>query len=133
MSSYCNRLEAVARDPKAQAELHEWVNRNVVGQPIAASEVLAGDRIAPGFRWLAREFDAKRFGFGPKAHVRLVGPEAQDVLDDAVAESVESVLFTEQSRTGILVRLPSSSTFGLDHTQFKEVSEDIAVVCYTRD
>jgi len=58
-----------------------------------------------------------------------VGPTAQDELDDQITENVDSVLFTERSRTGILVRTLTSETFGVDANDLVYVDSDIAVLC----
>ena len=130
---YCDRLEALARDGAVQEELRAWVKDHVVGKTISEREVVVGELFVPGFRWSGMTFDAGRLGFGADAHVRLIGPQHRNVLDDTVTESLESVLFTESSRTGILVRLPSSKRFGVDEKHLVRVADDIAVLCYEVD
>lgn len=129
-TAYCDRLDAIARDEVIQDELRVWVADNLADKTVATDEVLAGDLVGPGFRWLGKSFDAERLRFGAKAHVRLVGPEAQDVLDGAITEKVRSVLFTERSRTGIIVRSPSSSSFGVAEEHLRRIAPDIAVLCW---
>jgi hypothetical protein len=132
-SSYCDGLESRARNVEVQTELRRWVNQNLVGKTIPSNQVISGDGFGPGIRWLDKEFDGNLLGFGKYAHVRLVGPRARDELNDTITENVGSILFTERSRTGILVRTPNSSEFkldpGFDSNRLIPVADDIAVLC----
>ncbi len=138
---YCVGLEASAREERTQVALREWVLRNLAGRRISPYEVLPdGDGVVPGSRWLGEQeprrkrpwpaatYDPAMLGFdAQRAHVRLIGFDFGD-------ESARAAMFTERSRTGVLVRLPSSESFGLDPSYpLTPVSDDIAVLCDTSD
>ena len=128
--TYCGRLEAVARDHDAQTYLRAWVAKNVPGAFIGPNDWMMGEGVVPGFRWLGKTFDAKVLGFGDRAHVRLIGPGPGNVLDDDLAPLVKAILFTERSRTGVLVRLPEASDFGLEGgAELRAVADDVAAYC----
>jgi hypothetical protein len=131
--SYCERLVKTARNRGVQDELQAWVHRHLAGHRIAYDQVQPGDGIVPGFHWLGMEFDGELLGFERPVHVHLVGPRSSDALNDTITESVRSVLFTEGSRTGILVRAPDSTVFGVPAKHLIPISEDIVVVCMEQD
>ena len=87
------------------------------------------DGVVPGLRWTRREIDNELFGFGTGGHVRLVGPSPIDERDNTIGKSVDSLMFTERSRTGILVRLPTKTDFGNPSGNLVRVADDIAVLC----
>jgi hypothetical protein len=64
---------------------------------------------------------------GPGAHVRLLGPEARNILDDAIAAHVKAIYFTERSRFGVLVQLPDRERF--ESFELTPVSRNVAVIC----
>jgi hypothetical protein len=125
---YCEELTATARDPAVQATARALA-RSFSPDEVSVRDVDAYDGVGPGLRWLGHDIDNDVFGFGSGGHIRLVGPTPIDERDDTVGESVDSLMFTERSRTGILVRLPAKATFGDISGNLVKVDEDIAVLC----
>ena len=86
--------------------------------------------MVPGYRWLGKPFDADALGFNERANVRLIGPRSVDLLDDDLAGRVQSILFTERSRYGILVRVPGAASFGLPGgVEIETIADDVAILC----
>lgn len=125
---YCERLIATARDPAVQSVARKLA-RSFSPEEVSVRDVDAYDGVGPGLRWLGHEIDNKLFGFGSGGHIRLVGPTPIDERDDTIGESVDSLMFTERSRTGILVRLPTKTRFGNPSGDLIMIDEDIAVLC----
>jgi hypothetical protein len=125
---YCEKLTATARDPAVQATARALA-RSFSPDEVSVRDVDAYDGVGPGLRWLGHAIDNELFGFGNGGHIRLVGPTPVDERDDTVGESVDSLMFTERSRTGILVRLPTKASFGDISGKLVKVDEDIAVLC----
>ena len=127
---YCKRLLARARAPEVQHVLQSWVSANWSGTRVSPESTLLGDGVVPGVRWLPAKFDGSLVGMGPKAHVRLLGVEAGDILDDAIAPHVQAIYFTERSRYGLLVELPDRETFQPpDWFEVTPVAGGVAVFC----
>jgi hypothetical protein len=96
---------------------------------VSVADVDGYDGVGPGLRWLGHDIDNELFGFGSGGHVRLVGPTPIDERDNTVGESVDSLMFTERSRTGILVRLPTKTSFGNPSGELVMIDDDLAVLC----
>ena len=125
---YCHKLVETARTPAVEAEARRWA-RSFRAADVSIGDVEEFDGVVPGMRWLGHKLDNKLFGFDGDGHVRLVGPSPIDIRDGAIGENVDSLMFTERSRTGILVKLPTKSDFGVPSKDLVKVTEDIAVLC----
>lgn len=125
---YCEKLIATARDPAVQSTAREWA-RSFKAGGVSSSDVDAYDGVVPGLRWRGHKIDNDLFRFGSGGHVRLVGPSPIDERDDTIGGSVDSLLFTERSRTGILVKLPTKTAFGYPSGDLVSIEGDIAVLC----
>lgn len=73
--------------------------------------------------------NANSSGSMPRGIVRLVGPSAIDEMNDTVGQSVSSLMFTERSRTGILIRLPTKPDFGYPPEGLTKINDDTVVLC----
>ncbi|MDM4773061.1 hypothetical protein [Solimonas sp. SE-A11] len=130
--AYCDGLAEKARNPQLQAVLRSWVAENVAGRSIDKSEVEDGGGMWPGLFRLKNPPRFEQLGMGQSFQVRLMGPRSSEGLNKG--NSVVSVFFGERSRQGVVVRLPASSTFGVEPVEkVVPVAADIGVICGERD
>lgn len=121
---YCRSLEARFSDAELQAYLLDWVENNIVGRSFSPEEALPAGGMVPGRHWLTTaEIEWSRFDYSETSQVRLVGQSLANV---------DSVFFGERSRKGVLVRMPTSPTFGVDEEYLSLLSERVAVYCMSR-
>lgn len=121
---YCGSLEARFTDAELQVYLLDWVEKNIVDKSFSPEEAMPAGGMVPGRHWLTTaEIEWSRLDYSQSSQVRLVGQSLTDV---------DSVFFGERSRRGVLVRMPASSTFGVNKEYLSLLSERVAVYCMPR-
>lgn len=125
---YCQGLISRAREAPVQAAMRRWA-QNFKAEEVSRDDVRSDDGVGPGLRWLGHDIDGELLGFDADGHVRLVGPSAIDEMNDTVGQSVSSLMFTDRSRAGVLVRLPTKLDFGYPPDGLTKIEDDIAVLC----
>jgi len=126
---YCNDIEAKFSDLDLQSYLIEWVDENIVGRKFLEDEIWTSGGIKPGYFWLPdSEVDWVKFNFWERSQVRFIGPSYDANLSEIETE-IKSIFFAERSRKGVLVRMPDSTTFGVNDSELRPISDRVAVYC----
>jgi hypothetical protein len=123
--NYCERLTSkLQREPQTRAVLLSWVQDNVERRVLNRQDVIFGGGMVPGAYRLDRQFDWKLLDFREDAQIRIIG-------DDYARPT--SIFFGERSRAGIIVRLRSSSNFGVPNDAVVDLGDRVGIYCATRD
>lgn len=131
---YCERLITLASSPDIAERLEMWAKEHVFEPGVSMDEVDLEPNRYPGFYALRAPFDWDLLGFDPKwAMIKILGPRGitMDIRDNRL-QIVKAVVFSEESRTGIIVKAPGLSDFGIKGRRekyLKPISENIAVMC----
>jgi hypothetical protein len=132
-AGYCEKLQTKVKNNELRNQLKDWVEKNISKNNIVFDDVIAGGGMWPGMFWYKNaEIDWEILNYRTRSQVRLIGKDIGLDKDDKVT-GIQSVFFGEQSRYGIIVKVPKSNEFGVNDSYLKHISPDIAVVCRVKD
>jgi hypothetical protein len=130
---YCDSLVEKLADRELESLLLKFTKEQVISSNLSRSNLIRGGGIRPGEFRVLLDFNWDVLGFYRDAQIRLVSDTKYPV--DAILSDIDSVLFSERTRFGLLVKTQGSADFGIKSTSIHAYSESghLAVVCDFRN
>lgn len=128
---YCDSLLVKAKDQRLQELLINWVSQNIPEGKLPRNFVKGGGLMIPGSFYYPASFKWGDIGFSQdRSQIRLLGVDSRNITQGKL-EGIKSVLFAERSRYGIIIKLSSSDSFGLnkDSEYLTALNDHVGVVC----
>ena len=126
--TYCEHLQTLAESEDIRNSILRWVELNVKDGSTEHKNMWGVNGMMPAdYVILDEKFDWSHLGFGDFSRISIIG----------TPEKIDSLVFTERSRYGLLIKISEDQNFGLSdwlsENIYKSTSHEISTFCMEGD